>query len=303
MARWGLSSSSSSGSRGRCSSSGSSGSRGRCSGSSGGRTAGGPGAAAPAPCAVGASSRRPRCSQRCPLPGPRQQRHQPRCRWQHLPRPAPTCAKISHLVGGLGLGMGFSRGSTVVGAGSDATRPTGAASEGSANRRAASVWKIDCARVWQAASVPAANAAGSGALASQAVRLPRSNVSGPSCASLHDGAIAGERNSGACRRRRQAAAGGGGGRRRACMLQSRCRRMHRVVDVKGPGGRLGRASSGHAVWCAAAQRSAALAHPSCRPKSSDVTLTASTSAIAPLRARTKGGTRAFSAPCQPLHEA
>ncbi len=87
----------------------------------------------------------------------------------------------------MGLGMGFSRGSTVDGGGSVAMRPAGAASEGSAKRRAASDWKMDCARRWQAASVaagPPSNAAASNALASQAVRLPRSNESGPSCASL-----------------------------------------------------------------------------------------------------------------------
>lgn len=83
--------------------------------------------------------------------------------------------------------MGFSRGSTVDGGGSVAMRPAGAASEGSAKRRAASDWKMDCARRWQAASVaagPPSNAAASNALASQAVRLPKSNESGPSCASL-----------------------------------------------------------------------------------------------------------------------
>lgn len=98
-----------------------------------------------------------------------------------------TCAKSSHLVGGRGLGMGFSRGSTVVGAGRCAMRPTGAASEGRANKRAASDWKMVCARRWQAASVaagPPANAAASIVLMSHAIRLPKSRASGPSCASL-----------------------------------------------------------------------------------------------------------------------
>ena len=78
------------------------------------------------------------------------------------------------------------------GGGRWARRPTGAASEGSANRRAVSDWKMLCASLWQAASVPPpAKAAGSRELTSLAVRLPRSKARGPSCDSLR-GRTAGE---------------------------------------------------------------------------------------------------------------
>lgn len=147
----------------------------------------------------------------CKLPTAEQVQQPGRPARQRGVAPRRTCANTSHLVGGRGLGMGFSRGSTVAGAGRCAMRPTGAASEGSANRRAASDWKMVWARWWQAASVaagPPANAAASMALTSQAIRLPRSRASGPSCASLQQWAqrqskgVAGGR---AQRRRRRAA--------------------------------------------------------------------------------------------------
>jgi hypothetical protein len=96
-----------------------------------------------------------------------------------------TCANFSHLVSGLGLGSGFSRGSAVLGAGSCASRPPCTASLGSANSwltRACVTAVATCRHV--ALRSRGVKCSGLRGLGSKADMLPRSNSRWPEASDL-----------------------------------------------------------------------------------------------------------------------
>lgn len=87
-----------------------------------------------------------------------------------------TCANFCHLVSGLGLGMGFSRGRAVLGAGRYASLPPCTASLGSANSWLTRAWVMPVASSRHLAlRLSGVKSAASSGLGSNADRLPRSN--------------------------------------------------------------------------------------------------------------------------------